>query len=134
MRHDLPDIYDDRPLSADGRMPRRPAWPWVLLALAIAAAGASYWYAHRAEPAVPRQPLPPVHVVHDRPGGKVDEATAVQLLRRHFASRIPEQCIAAIMSGASGGVYRFTVVDSCQRTRLGRWQVDVKTEAVTPSH
>ena len=134
MRHDLPDIYDDRPLSPDGRMPRRPAWPWVLLALAVAAAGASYWYAHRAEPAVAKQALTPVHVVHDRPGGNVNEATAVRLLRRHFAPRVPEQCLATIMNGRRGSAYRFIVINSCDHTRLGRWQVDLATQAVTPSH
>ena len=131
MRHDLPEIYDDRPL---GPRARRRAWPWVLLVLAIAAAGASYWYAHRPEPVTAKQPLPPVRVVRDRPGGKVEEATAVLLLRRHFAPRVPEQCLATIMNGRRGSIYRFIVINSCDHTRLGRWQVDVATKAVTPSH
>jgi hypothetical protein len=106
----------------------------VLLALAVAAAGASYWYAHY-EPAKPAaKPLPPVHVVRDRPGGNVDEATAVQLLRRHFAAQMPEQCVAAIRNGRRGSIYRFIVINSCDHTRLGRWQVDVGTKAVTLSH
>lgn len=132
VRHDLPDIYDNRPLRADGLAPRRPLWPWVLLALAVAVAGASYWYAHYQPASPPKKPLPPVRVVRDRPGGKADEATAVLLLRRHFATRMPEQCIAAIMNGSSGSVYRFTVINSCDRTRLGQWDVDGRTKAVTP--
>jgi hypothetical protein len=130
VRHDLPDIYDDRPL---GPRAKRSTWPWMLLALAVAAAGASYWYAHY-EPAKPAaKALLPVHVVRDRPGGNVDEATAVQLLRRHFAARMPEQCIATISNGRRGSVYRFIVINSCDHTRLGRWQVDVRTKAITPS-
>ena len=129
MRHDLPDIYDDRPL---GPRAKRSAWPWVLLALAIAAAGASYWYAHYEPAKPPARPLPPVHVVRDRPGGNVNEATAVQLLRRQFAARMPEQCMATIMNGRSGSVYRFIVINSCDHTRLGQWNVDVAMKAVSP--
>ena len=134
MRHDLPDIYDDRPL---GPRARRSTWPWVLLVLAIAAAGAAYWYAHHQPARSARQALPPVHVVRDRPGGarsiagaKINEAEAVLLLRRHFD--LADQCLAVIFNGEHGRVYRFTAFNSCDRTRLGQWQVDGWTKAVAP--
>jgi hypothetical protein len=135
VRHDLPDIYDDRPLGEP-----RPwrAWPWVLLALAIAAAGASYWYL-RVQSAPPPAPAkqPTGHVVRDRPGvtrriagATINEAEAVLILRRHFG--VPDTCIAVISNGQSGRVYRFTAFNSCDRTRLGQWQVDGWTKAVSP--
>ena len=134
MRHDLPDIYDDRPLH-EARPPR--TWPWVLLVLAIAAAGASYWFLRRETVAPKPVKLAPVHVVRDRPGGtraiagaKINEAEAVLILRRHF--NVPDTCIAAISAGPNGRVYRFTAFNSCDRTRLGQWQVDGWTKEVAP--
>ena len=133
MRHDLPDIYDDRPL-AEPRPPR--TWPWVLLVLAIGAAAASYWYLRRVE--TPAAPLvkPPVHVVHDRPGvtrridgAKISQAEAVVLLRKHFD--VPDSCIAIIAKGETRGSYRFTAVNSCDRTRLGQWKVDAQSGTVS---
>jgi hypothetical protein len=131
VRHDLPDIYDDRPLR--GQRPPSRTWPWVFGALVILAVGVTWWYIRR-EPAAPaaKSAAAPVRVVRDRPGGKIDEAKAALILRRHFAPRIADQCLATIMNGASGHVYRFTVVDSCNRTRLGQWQVDGATGAVLP--
>ena len=133
VRHDLPDVYDDRPLG-EPHPPRM--WPWALLVLAIAAAGAAYWILQR-ETAPPKPViLPPVRVVRDRPGGartiagaKINEAEAVLILRRHFS--VAEQCLATISNGASGRVYRFTAFNSCDRTRLGQWQVDGWTKAVS---
>ena len=137
MRHDLPDIYDDRPLRADGLPPRRPVWPWVLLVLAVAAAGASYWYLRRESAPVPAVTHAPEHVVRDRPGvtrriagAKISEAEAVLILRRHF--NVPDSCIAVIANGEHGRVYRFTAFNSCDRTRLGQWEVDGWTKAVMP--
>jgi hypothetical protein len=135
MRHDLPDVYDDRPL----RGPRPPrTWPWVVAALIIVAGGAVYWYS-RQEKSAKRAPLPPVRVVHGRPGGarridgaKINEAEAVLLLRRHFAPRVADQCLATIANGTSGRVYRFTAFNTCDRTRLGQWEVDGWTKAITP--
>ena len=132
MRHDLPDVYDDRPL----RGPRPPrTWLWALAALLLLiAGGAAYWLLRRQpEKSAAPPAMPPVRVVHDRPGGKVGEATAVLLLRRHFAPRVSDRCLATIMNGRSGDVYRFTVVNTCDRTRLGRWQVDVGTKEVSPA-
>ena len=134
MRHDLPDIYDDRPL---GPRAKRSTWPWVLLALAVAAAGASSWYLRRESAPVPPARHAPVHVVRDRPGGarliagaKINQAEAVLLLRRRF--NVPDQCLAVISNGEHGRVYRFTAFNSCDRTRLGQWEVDGWTKAVTP--
>jgi hypothetical protein len=132
MRHDLPDVYDDRPLR--GPRPPRRAWPWVLLVIAVAAAAAAWYAAHRPPASSsPAAPPPPVRVVRDRPGGKVDQAEAALLLRRHFAPRVAEHCLATIMNGAAGRIYRFTVVNSCDRTRLGRWEVDVAAKRVSPA-
>lgn len=133
MRKDLPNIYDDRPLGP----PRPPrTWPWVLLVLAVGAAGASYWYVRRVE--APAAPVvkPPAHVVRDRPGvthriagAKISQAEAVLALRKHFD--VPDSCIALIANGESGGSYRFTAVNSCDRTRLGKWKVDAQSGAVS---
>ena len=78
-----------------------------------------------------------MHVVRDRPGGarsiagaKINEPEAVLLLRRHF--NVPDQCIAIIFNGEHGRLYRFTAFNSCDRTRLGQWQVDGWTQAVSP--
>ena len=125
MRHDLPDVYDDRPL----RGPPRRVWPWLVLFVVVAAG--AVWYLHEQRPAPPTPTLPPLRVVHDRPGGKVGEAEAALLLRRHFAPRVADRCLATIMNGASGPVYRFTVLDTCDRTRLGQWKVDVTTGIVS---
>ena len=134
MRHDLPDIYDDRPLG-EPRPPR--TWPWVLLVLAIVAAGASYWYVRRESAPAPAVTHAPAHVVHDRPGvtrriagAKINEAEAVLILRRHF--NVPDRCIAVIANGEHGRAYRFTALNSCDRTRLGQWEVDGWTKTVTP--
>src|SRR5207247_4558558 len=99
-------------------------------------AGAAYWYTRPQKSAKPAS-LPPVRVVHDRPGvtrriegAKISEAEAVLILRRHFG--VPDNCLATIANGASGKVYRFTAFNTCDRTRLGRWEVDGWSKAVTP--
>src|SRR5207247_8526707 len=80
--------------------------------------------------------------VHDysvRPGvarriacASINEPEAVMLLRRHFAPRLSDECIAMMANGASGRVYRFTAFNRCDHTRLGQWQVDGWTKAVSP--
>ena len=136
VRHDLPDIYDDRPLR--GPRPPRRVWPWLLVVLIVAAGvAATLWWLRREPTKATTQAPAPVRVVHDRPGGarsiagaKINEAEAVLILRRHF--KVPETCLAIRFDGASGRVYRFTAFNSCDRTRLGQWQVDGWTRDVSP--
>ena len=142
MRHDLPDVYDDRPLR--GPRPPRRAPATIASVLALIALGAAVWFFlryARAQHAPPPSTTaaPPVRVVHDRPGGarriagaKINEAEAMLTLRRHFAPRVADNCLAVISNGASGRHYRFTAFNSCDRTRLGQWQVDGWTKEVAP--
>ena len=114
-------------------------WVAAVAILAIvAAAGGWWWYTRHGQ--FPRLDSGPVRVVGDRPGGvrrgagaAINEAEAVMTLRRHFASQ-PEpvrgECLAIIGRGYSNGYYSFDAVDSCDRTKLGRWRVNGQTRAV----
>ncbi len=138
MRHDLPDVYDDRPL----RPPRPPrTWPMIVVVVVLIAAGAAaFWYFRqtRPEPAELRANTAPVRVVGDRPGGArriagaaINEAEATLLLRRALARSVRGDCLAIMSRGAAGNAYLFTAFNSCDRTRLGQWKVDGKTRAVS---
>ena len=122
--------------------PRRASsrTPWVILLLLTAAGGGAYWYwMHR--PQIPRADTGPVRVVGDRPGGArrapgaaINEPEAVMTLRHYFAAQeqpIKSECIAVISKGFRDGHYTFDAVNSCNRTRLGRWKVDAKTKSVS---
>jgi len=55
-------------------------------------------------------------------------------LRRYFAAQehpIKSECLALIRKGDRDGQYMFDAVNSCDRTRLGRWKVDAKTKKVS---
>jgi hypothetical protein len=55
------------------------------------------------------------------------EGKAVVALRFHLVTElklVQSECLAVIGHGYSNGYYRFDAVDSCRRTRLGRWKVD----------
>jgi len=118
----------------DGRLPkpkRKPAWIFLLLLIA-AAAGASWYWIQRAK--IPRADTGPVRVVGDRPGGGVPQAEAAMVLRHHFAAQehpIKSECLALIGKGYRDGQYLFDAVNSCDRTRLGRFKVDAKTKNVS---
>jgi len=105
--------------------PRRVLWPLIaVVALALAGAGGWWWWTQQQrKPRAPAKPLP-VHVVRDRPGGNVKEAEAVRTLRRTLAARgIANECIAIISHGKHGDAYEMTAVNSCDHTRLGKWQI-----------
>jgi hypothetical protein len=132
------DVFDGRLPKASGKRRAASGWLFVFL-IVIAAAGAGWWYLNRS--AVPRPDSGPIRVVGDRPGGarrpagaKINEAEAVLTLRHYFASQpqpVKSKCIAVIGHGYRDGYYSFDAVDSCARTKLGRWRVDAKTGAVT---
>lgn len=92
----------------------------------------------------PPAPAQPTRVVSDRPGGErrargavLTESEAVRVLRRHLTSTgqtpIRNECLAILSNGSTGGSYIFTVVNSCDRTRLGKWRVNGKSEEVSPA-
>jgi hypothetical protein len=106
--------------------PRRVLWPLLLVVVVVAgAAGGWWWWSRQRKPAPTAKPKPlPVHVVHDRPGGNVQEAEAVRMLRRTLAERgIANDCIAIISHGKKGDAFEMSAVNSCDHTRLGRWRV-----------
>ena len=135
MRHDLPDVYDDRPLR-DPR-PRR-AWPIALSAIALIALAAAAWFFLRYARERPRFDSGPVRVVHDRPGGAlklpgaaINQAEAIRLLRRQLAQSVSSECLVVMGKGSNGSTYFFTALNRCTHTPLGGWQVDGRTQAVT---
>ena len=99
----------------------------LVLLLALAGAGGWWWWTRYGQ--IPRPDTGPVRVVHDRPGGNVDEAEAALVLRHHLGMKA--DCLALISRGYSNSYYSFDAVDSCQRTRLGRWRVNAKTHSVS---
>ena len=103
------------------------AWWIAVLFLIAAGAGGWWWWTRYGQ--IPRPDTGPVRVVHDRPGGNVDEAEAALVLRHHLSMKA--DCLALIKRGYHNGDYSFDAVDSCQRTRLGRWRVNAKTHAVS---
>ncbi len=136
----------------DGKLPRKKPQNLflliTLLVLAAAGAAASWIYLHRPDIVQRYDPDPPpprptdtapVRVVQDRPGGarraagaKISEPEAIRALRRHLtnAQGIAGQCIAVKSEGYRDGAYVLTAIDSCARTRLGRWRVDGRSGAV----
>ena len=127
----------------DGRLPRKPRrGRWIivfLLILTLTVAAGWLILQRRGSPTELTEPQT-ISVVSDRPGGSrlargatVNEAEAIRLLRRHLTSRgIANECIAVSSQGPRQGSYDLTAVDSCAGTRLGRFIVDGKTQAVRP--
>jgi len=120
----------------DGKLPKAKRSSnstfWIILLAAAVAAG-GYWFFSRRV-ALPRPDTGPVRVVGDRPGGEKQRAEAAMSLRHYFAGQpqpIKSQCLAIINRGYSNGYYNFDAVNSCDRTRLGRWKVDARTKAVS---
>jgi len=70
-----------------------------------------------------------------RPAGAAISEPEAILTLRHYLAVQPEPvrgaCLAVISHGYSNGYYSFDAVNSCARTRLGRWRVDAKTRAVS---
>jgi hypothetical protein len=128
----------------DGKVPkqrRKSSSAWIVILFAIAAAAAAgYWY-WLQRPRLPRADTGPVRVVGDRPGGArrgsgaaINEPEAVMTLRHYFAAQeqpIKSECLAVISKGFRDGDYTFDAVNSCNRTRLGRWKVNAKTRDVS---
>jgi hypothetical protein len=123
VRHDLPEVYDDRPLR--GPQPPR-TWPWVLAVIVLIAAGAAGWLYFQRKPA-PVAQAAPVAIVPPK-----DQAAAIRALRLHLAQNAKSDCIALIGAGADGSEYRFNAFNQCENKRLGRWKVDRKTGAISP--
>ena len=106
----------------------------LVIVLLIAAAGAGGWWWYTRYGQFPRADTGPIRVVKDRPRGNVAEAEAILTLRHYFAAQpqpMKSECLAVMSRGYSNGYYSFDAVDSCRRTRLGRWRVHAKTGAVT---
>lgn len=136
MRHDLPEVYDDRPL----RGPRPPrTWPLVFSAIALIALGVAAWFFLQPRPAPPpRVDTGPVRVVRDRPGvthklpgAAINQAEAIRLLQRHLGQTVSSECLVVMGKGSVGSAYLFTAFNRCDNTRLGQWKVDGKTRAVS---
>jgi len=109
----------------------------VVLVLLVAGGAAVWWYVN--QPTLPRPDTGPIRVVGDRPGGArrpagaaISEPEAILTLRHHFATQeVKSECVAVMSKGFSDGYYSFDVIDSCKRSRLGRWRVEAKTRAVS---
>lgn len=120
MNPGLPEIYDDRPLR--GPQPPR-TWPFVLSVVALVALGAAAWFFFQPRPAPPAPA--PVRVVRGRP---LTQGEAARILRRHLG---PDECVVVMGKGSAGSTFLFTAFNRCERTRLGQWKVDAKTQAVS---
>ncbi|HJT17347.1 MAG TPA: hypothetical protein VJ853_08160, partial [Thermoanaerobaculia bacterium] len=104
------------------------AWIAAIVLIVAAAAGGWLWTTRRAQ--IPPFDATPAHVMVKGTG----EGKAVVALRFHLVTQmklVQSECLAVIGHGYSNGYYRFDAVDSCRRTRLGRWKVDAIT--FTPS-
>lgn len=124
MRHDLPDVYDDRPL----REPRPPrSWPWVVALLVLAGGGFSAW--HFWKPAPPPPPAPAAAAINVPPK---DQAAAMRALRQRLAQTAKSECIAILGAGSDARAYVFTAVNRCENKPLGKWRVERRTGAISP--
>jgi hypothetical protein len=123
----------------------------VASVIAVVALAAAAWFFLRYsfhvngvpwKPEAPRFDTGPSRVVSDRPGGErrargaaLTESEAVRVLRRYLTSTgekpLKSECLAVLSNGIDGGSYVFTAVDSCDRTRLGKWRVDGKSEQIS---
>lgn len=113
-----------------GRQPaaRQSArWPWLAILLFVAVAAAGWWF---LRPAPPRFDTVRSHaMVQGGSGG----AKAVVALRYHLVTKlkiVQSECLAVISHGYTNGYYSFDAVDSCARTKLGRWKVDADSGRV----
>jgi hypothetical protein len=120
----------------DGKMPKQHAaggrWQMgfgLIAVLLLAAGGWWFWYTRYGQ--FPKADTGPIRVVSDRPGGNVGEAKAIVTLRHHLVEQTKSECLALISRGYSNGFYTFDAVDSCQRTKLGRWRVEAKSWTVS---
>lgn len=132
--------------------PRRPRYRlWLGILVVVALIGAVSvglarpeliplpWLASRlGQPEPSDFPATPVRIVKDRPGGarraegaSISEPEAMRLLRRSF-TKVKTDCLAILGNGDRDGAYEMTVMNRCDRTRLGRWRVDGRTGAVSP--
>ncbi len=109
--------------------------------LVIVLAVAAIWFT-TSRPQLPRVETAPVRVVGDRPGGarrapgaKINEAEAMQILRRALTTRadnpIKTDCLAIMSQGHDGSAYKLTAFDRCQSTKLGHWRVDAQTRSIS---
>ena len=126
----------------DGRLPGKPRrgfWTAIFVIIFIATAAVGWLILQRrAEPTAVTEPEP-ISVVSDRPGGSrrasgatINEAEAIRVLRRHFASKgIAADCLVVSSQGPARSSYRLTAINRCDETRLGQFVVDAKTAAVS---
>ncbi|HLJ75703.1 MAG TPA: zinc ribbon domain-containing protein [Thermoanaerobaculia bacterium] len=104
----------------------RAASGWVVAIIVLAAAGAGGWWWYSRQRAAPHFDTVPAHVMVKGSA----EGRAVVALRYHLVTElklVKSECLAVISQGYSNHYYSFDAVDSCQRTRLGRWRVDAIT-------
>ena len=116
----------DHPPHPPARRVARGGWRVgvALILLAVAGAGGWWWYSWRR--AMPHFDTVPAHVMVKGSG----EGKAVVALRYHLVTElklVKSECLAVISKGYSNHYYSFDAVDSCRRTRLGRWKVDAIT-------
>ncbi len=110
----------------------------VVLAVAVAAFIVwKFWPGLQREQPGPVFDSGPIRVVRQRPGGsvrapgaKLTEPEAVMTLRQRLAPKVKTECLAIASRGHEGDAYLFDAVDSCTRTKLGRWRVDGTTSEV----
>ena len=112
---------------------RKSSRMWILGLLLIAAAVGGFTYFATKPRAA--KPLPPIHVVKDRPGGaRVGGGAAISepeaILRVQRACGVAPECVATISKGYHDGAYVIEAVDRCKGTRFGTRRVDGKTGAV----
>ena len=120
-------VFTGRHPPAPARREGRAVGGWVVavVLIAVAAAGGWWWYTRRAQ--IPPFDATPAHVMVK---GTTKEGKAVVALRYHLVTElklVKSECLGVIGHGYSSGYYSFDAVDSCQRTRLGRWKVDAIT-------
>lgn len=108
---------------------KKRTWILTLLFLAVAAAGATYYFT-TWRPL--RKPVRQAPVVPRQTGPVTSERGAIIRLQQSFS--IPRDCVVIIGKGYRENAYDLTAFNRCDNTRLGRWRVDPKSGAVSRRH
>lgn len=124
----------------DGKLPgrrRKIVRYVVLVVLLLGAAGAWYTLRNRdLSPLIPQRAEPKTQKKREPPppaGPVVSDAAAVRAVRKYLVATtgVPNDCIALISNGRTGGAWLLTAVNRCDKLRLGKWRVDAKTGVVS---